>query len=313
VKASRAGAGKGADMPIYVATSCVGGVLDSATALGTLESWGIEHAVAMPGLPTGRDWESQSTRWGDRLWLHHACLEDPQMPRWNLAAGDPEWRRRSVDAASKAIRRSADHGVMVYSLHAGHALELGLDEKGTPKGAARSREQALDRLAISLDRLANLADNLHVELLLENAAGRRTPTGRAASDLDAWSLALFQEPAEIERILSRVAAPKLGVLLDVAHLLLTCHARKWEPEPVLEELQPWVRAIALSGTDSLNDLHRLPKEDSTEVQLARRAGGLALPLIFEPHNVPKAELRAYMTELESSLAAGPKHHTVERK
>jgi sugar phosphate isomerase/epimerase len=200
-----------------------------------------------------------------------------------------------------------------FSLHAGHALELGLDEKGQPKGAARSREQALDRLAISLDRLANLADNLHMELLLENAAGRRTPTGRAAFDPDAWSLALFQEPSEIDRTLTRVAAPKVGVLLDVAHLLIACHARRWEPEPVLEELQPWVRAIELSGTDSLHDLHRLPKHDGTEVQLARLAGGLALPLFFEPHDVPKAELLAYITELESSLAAGPKHHTVERK
>jgi sugar phosphate isomerase/epimerase len=288
-------------MPLYVATACVAAAT-TADALATLEAWETERACASPGRPPGVGWHRAADRFGERLHLHHACLEAPGQPRWNLAARDEGWRRRAVEGAIALMREAADRGAPAVSLHAGQALELGLGPDGLPVGPGQARAKALEWLAVSLDRLASTADDLGLALWLENPAGRRERTGRAAREVDPFAAPLLQEPDEIARTFERVAAPMLGLLLDTAHLLLSCQARRWEPEPVLAELQPWVRAIALSGTDGRQDLHRLPRQDAIEVQLARQAGGLALPVILEARAVSQADLQAALPDLAAALA-----------
>ncbi|MDB5099169.1 MAG: hypothetical protein JWM80_3590 [Cyanobacteria bacterium RYN_339] len=287
-------------MPLYVATACV--TADTtAAALDTLEAWEITHACASPGRLPGVGWDRAADRWGERLVLHHACMEDPNAPRWNLAAKDEDWRRRSLDGVLVAMRDSAERGATSYSLHPGHALELGLGPDGLPAGEGQSRGKALEWLAVSLDRIAARADYLGMAIWLENTAGRRERTGRAAREVDPLAAPLLQEPEEIVRTLERVAAPMLGLLLDTAHLLLTCQARRWEPEPVLEELKPWVRAIAVSGTDGRYDLHRFPRQDAIEVALARQAGGTMLPVILEARGIGRSDLAAALPDLLAAL------------
>lgn len=294
--------GKEAALPLYVATSCIAGAEDAVEALVALERRGIAHAAVMPGRPPGRGWSDAAARWSGRLLLHAACLEARQdQPCWNLAAEDADWRRHSLNAAVETLARAADAGAPFYSVHAGHALEVGLGRDGRPLGAAIARERALDRLASSLDRLASAADDHGLGLLVENAAGRRAAAGRGRTEVDPAVLALGQEPAELVRTLERVGAPMLGVQLDVAHWLLACHARRWEPEQALEELLPRVRAIEVSATDGRADLHRVPREEATELALARQAGGLLLPVVFEAWNVPAADLPGILAMLEEFL------------
>jgi sugar phosphate isomerase/epimerase len=285
-------------MPLYVATACVPAAATAAEALATLEAWELERACVVPGRPPGVGWARAADRFGDRLHLHHACLEPPDAPRWNLAAKDDGWRRRAVAGAITLMREAADRGAKAVSLHPGQALEQGLGPDGLPVGAGQARGKALEWLAVSLDQLASAADNLGLALWLENPAGRRERTGRAAREVDPLAAPLLQEPEELARTLERVAAPMLGLYLDTAHLLLSCQARRWEPEPVLEEFQPWVRAIAVSGTDGRQDLHRFPRPDAIEVQLARRAGGLALPVVLEARGFEHAALKDLIAALE---------------
>lgn len=289
-------------MTFYLSTSSVVAP-DSATALAAMDRLGLTHAWVSPGRHLGDRWAAESSRFGERLVLHHSALESPDAFHWNLAAGEEDLRQQSCDRAIDAMRFAAELGSPFYSLHPGYALSRTLDADGRPTGNEISRTRALDQLCRSLDRLAVLADDLNLGLYVENMAGARKLS------LTLSTLPLWQEPDEILQTLDRVAAPPLGLLLDVGHFLLSCRARRWEPEPVVEMLQGRVRAIAVSRNDSVRDQHLPPKEDGIELAIAKLAGGLAVPVVLEARELDAAAIawaRELMLEkLAPDTQAGP--------
>lgn len=262
---------------------------DHADSLEQLARLGVTRAVAGPGRGRGDRWSTEAARFGAGLLLHHACFAPADQPYWNLAAGDEDMRRRAVEGASETMREAAALGGPFYSVHPGYALELTVGADRKPVGVETSRSRALDQLCRSLDRLAELADDLGIALLVENRPGAR------------GTLPMWQEPAEIHQTLDRVGAPPLGLLLDVGHLLLSCRARHWEPEPVVEELKGRVRAIEISRNDGGRDLHQLPKEDGIELELAKLAGGLSVPVILEARNLETSAVTWAIALLSEAL------------
>lgn len=284
-------------MTFYLSTASVSAA-DSASALEAMTRLGITHAWVSPGRTRGDRWLSEAGRFGDRLVLHHACLESPDAFHWNLAASDEDLRKRSCDRAADALKHAAELGSPFYSLHPGYALSLTLDEAGRPTGNEQSRPKALDQLCRSLDRLAGLADDLKLGLYVENMPGAR----KLSTTLS--TLPLWQEPDEILQTLDRLAAPPLGVLLDVGHVILSCRARRWEPEPAVEMLQGRVKAIAVSRNDGVHDRHQLPSEDGLELALAKLAGGLALPVVLEARELDEAAILWARDLMLEKLATG---------
>jgi sugar phosphate isomerase/epimerase len=279
----------------YLSTASVSAA-DSATALAAMDRLDISHAWVSPGRQPGDRWLAEAGRFGDRLVLHHACLEAPDAFHWNLAASDEDLRKRSCDRAAEAMKHAAELGSPFYSLHPGYALSLTLDETGRPTGNEQARPKAIDHLCRSLDRLAGIADDLKLGLYVENMAGAR----KLSTTLS--TLPMWQEPDEILQTLDRLAAPPLGVLLDVGHLILSCRARRWEPEPVVEMLKARVRAIAVSRNDGVHDQHLLPKEDGVELTLAKLAGGLSVPVVLEARALDEAAIRWARDLMREKLA-----------
>jgi sugar phosphate isomerase/epimerase len=172
-------------------------------------------------------------------------------------------------------------------------LETTLSAKGEPLGAPQARAKALDRLCRSLDALASLADSLRLGLLIENAPqlpGR--PEGPS----------LFCFPEEINATFERLQAPPLGLFFDVVHWQLTCQVRRWEPEPALEEIKGWVRAIALARSDGRTHRHGMPVEGGVELAIAKLAGGLGLPVVLEAHALEAGALAEAIALAEHALA-----------
>jgi sugar phosphate isomerase/epimerase len=259
---------------------------DGATALLALSDWGAPLAVWSPGRPVGRDRARAEDRWGGKLLLHHACLEEPDGMVWNFAARDEDVRKRSVAQATEAIRHAAALGSPFYSLHAGYALETTLTPSGRAIGPQTDRKRALDQLMRSLDTLAAQADNGHLGLLLENPA---RPEG------------LLAIPDEVRQTFERLGAAHVGLLFDTAHWVLSCRARRWDPEEPLEEIKAFVRAIEVSHTDSKTDGHLPLTENSVELSLARQVGGLELPVILEARNLKSGRLEDQAVMLEELL------------
>jgi sugar phosphate isomerase/epimerase len=273
---------------LYLSTGCVAAP-DHAHALEALARLGVTRAVAGPGRLPGDAWETEASRFGAGLWLHHAAFLTPDAPRWNLASSDEGFRKATLDQAAETMRAAAALGGAFYTVHPGYALALTVGPDGKPASDEVPRERALEQLCRSLDRLATLADDLGIGLLVENRPGPR------------GGLGLWMEPAEINRTLDRVAAPPLGLLLDVGHLLLSCRGRRWEPEPVLEELKGRVRAIEVSRNDGVHDSHTLPKVGGIELELAKLAGGLSVPVILESRDLDASQITWAIELLEHSL------------
>jgi sugar phosphate isomerase/epimerase len=278
---------------LYLSTGCVAAP-DHATALESLARLGVTRAVAGPGRAKGDRWETEAARYGAGLWLHHAAFLTPDAPRWNLASSDEDFRKRTLDQAIETMKEAAGLGGTAYSLHPGYALALTVGPDGKPASEDVPRERALEQLCRSLDKLATVADDLGIALLVENRPGPR------------GGLGLWMEPAEINRTLDRVDAPPLGLLFDVGHWLLTCRARRWEPDEVVEELKGRVRAIEISRNDGVTDGHTLPKEGGIELELAKLAGGLSVPVILEARGLESAAIQWAIELLEHTLQPAPK-------
>jgi sugar phosphate isomerase/epimerase len=279
---------------LYLSTASVPAP-DQAAALETLDRFQVPRAWVVPGREPGPRWGALAAQHAERLALHHDCLVAPGEPRWNLAASDEGLRRRAVDGAMAAMRQAAELGAPFYSVHPGWALTLTLDAEGHPTGPEQSRAKAHDHLCRSLDRLASLADDLGLKLLVENTAGSR----KTAVHLS--TLPLWQEPDEIHQTLDRLAAPPLGLLLDVGHLLLSSRVRHWEPEPVVDELVSRVRAIVVARNDGVRNGRLLPVEDGIELQLAKRAGGLSVPVILDARDLEESAVAWAMEVLTGTL------------
>lgn len=245
--------------PLYVDLATVAG--DAVAALEALERLELPRARLAAGLPRGEAWAQAHRGWDGRLLLHHACLAEPDAPRWNLAAGDDPLRLRAVGEAAETMRVAAGLGAPFYSLEAGWALALTHDGDDRPVGVTTTPRRAEDQLCRSLDRLAGLADDLGLRLLVEPAP--LVPAERPA----------FAEPERMRAVLERLGAPPLALQVDLPALVATARRIGEDPEAILDFLKPWLAALVLH-----RGRHQALREADVELAAATHAGGLASPV-----------------------------------
>jgi deoxyribonuclease-4 len=110
----------------------------------------------------------------------------------NLAASDPDNRRKSIDAFADELDRSEKLGLIGLVVHPGAHLGDG-------------ETQGLDRIVESLDEIHARQPVLKVKTLLETTAGQGTTLGYRLQHL-AYLIERVEDPA------------RMGVCLDTAHL-----------------------------------------------------------------------------------------------
>ncbi len=140
----------------------------------------------------------------------------PYLP--NLAATDPELKKRSITTIADDLKRCETLGIDFLVVHVGKAM--GTEEKS-----------ALRRVAENINRIFRLVPN-RVKLLLENTAGMGSEIGYR-----------FEQIAEIiEQVEDR---DRLGVTLDTAHSFEAGY--DWRTRPAIDEtLRQFDRAIGFS-------------------------------------------------------------------
>ncbi|MFP5500890.1 MAG: sugar phosphate isomerase/epimerase family protein [Candidatus Sericytochromatia bacterium] len=274
-------------MPLYVSTANPPASLDAASALDAIAAWGCSHALVVPGRMPGPHFQAEGERWDGRLALTHGCLEAPGEP-WNLADRDEALRKRSVSRTMETLRLAASLGCPFVALEPAHALDGGRPIAGRQPRPGADETKALDQLCRSLDVLASQADTLGLALYMKNGA---------------LGAALWQQPEGIERTLDRLGAPPIGLLLDVGHALIASHARRYEPEPVVEAMAPFARAVAVSRNDGRQPLRLAPVENGVELTLARLAGGARLPVLIDTAGLDRPRLEEAVGLLEEALKA----------
>jgi sugar phosphate isomerase/epimerase len=245
-------------------------------AIEALAHAGWQLALAGERLDAGSRWPTVLAHWGERCWLAGRGPGPHPLPAWNLAATDEDVRGRAVREALERLREAATRGASHHVLSAGWAVS-GHPPAGEPVTLAR----AFDQLSRSLDVLAELADarGLKISIVL-GKEGNVSPLGTRWEDVQA--------------VVARVAAPPLGVMLDLEALLVRADRADAEPTALLGALLPLVHSLRLATkADVLRD---------PDHAIARLLRGLPSPppvMVLAPGDVRGQTLRELREGIEA--------------
>jgi len=273
-------------MPLYLSTRSLSAPADLAGVLDLYRMARIDHVAIEDGPVLGPD-DARRLE-GLSLLAHGVFLpsEDPHGP--NLAAGDEDFRRRSVRRLEAHLAFCADRGLPRYTFSAGAALE----ETFAPDAASRpiGRARAIDQLLKSLDRLATVADSYGLGLGLMNGDGRRPEQ-------------LGCEAPELLGLLDALQVPFLGIRLDVAHLMLSAERRCFDAVEFAARLGDRLVGLRLHEVSRAGVAHQLPAADGpTEELLAEHPEWHGLPMSLDARGIGLDRLLDTKERLEARLA-----------
>jgi len=174
--------------------------------------------------------------------LVHNYFPAPAIPFvLNLASGDPLIRTQSIEHVLKGLRWSKKGGASFYCAHAGFCI----DPK--PKDLGKKLPQTTDRIdrkkhwKLFLDSIRTilpLAEELALDFYIENNV-----TAKMNLNIHGESPLFCSDPDEMQQLIQEVNHPRLGILLDTAHLKVSANALNFSPEKAVKIVAPYVRAI----------------------------------------------------------------------
>jgi sugar phosphate isomerase/epimerase len=196
----------------------------------------------------------------------HNYFPPPPVPFvLNLGALDPQTLAASRDHVRRCIELTNALGGTYYSVHSAFALNLSPQILGRPQAQSElaRRSGSVDRDAVraifveSLRLLCGEAAAKGIALLVENNVVSPLQAGGDRSDLP-----LMADADEIESVFNEVAAPNLGLLLDVAHARVSANALGFDAVRLVERLACHIRLVHISNDDGVEDRNLPVREDS---------------------------------------------------
>ena len=169
-------------MPIFVAPPAV---MNAAIPRYWLETLGSVPGSGLaldriPPLDEAESFRDQQLPWLGMM----AARGHESVPRVNLAAGDADYRKRSVREVTTWLRKCAEAGAYGLSLPSPQALE----ETSLPgiSGVPVLQERARDQLWRSLDELGSLQEEVTLQLRIGLDPGATQAPSIAPDTWDAW-------------------------------------------------------------------------------------------------------------------------------
>ncbi len=183
--------------------------------------------------------------------LPHNYFPAPEKPFvLNLASGNGEIRKRSVDHCIKGLQLAAASGAPFFSAHAGFCgdpdpSELGKELK---KAASVDRKHNWRLFIESLRTILREAEKNKTGFLIENNV-------IASMNLypDGTNPLFCSDAAEMLAMIAEVNHPRLGILLDTGHLKVSSGTLKFNLAEDLKAVKPYIRCIHHSDNDGIFD------------------------------------------------------------
>jgi sugar phosphate isomerase/epimerase len=284
---------------VFAATQCLAGVESVGDALEAYARLGIDH-VELSG-PHDRP---PSPKLLDGLaqkpfeFVIHNYFPAPDEPFvLNLASADQAVRQRGIDHVMANLELCARIGSPLYTVHGGFRCDPGPDFVFHPERGMTVAEQALDLFADSIAQACRRAEVLGIDIGIENNV--LSPANHAKSPGDPFLL--FLTESDYQRLAVRVSSPRLGALLDVGHLNVTCHTLGLDRSAVAAEMLPFVRAFHLHDNDGSADQHLPITPASWFMPLI--SGDVGRRMILEPQGLTEAELRGCVRLVDDAVRA----------
>jgi len=298
---------------LYVSSVAVQGERDFPSIFARLEGLGLTHvelSAPHPYLETVdliallRDWRGRGFSF-----LPHNYFPPPRDDFvLNAGSADATVAAQSFDMIEKAVRVGSAVEAPFYAYHAGYLYDAGVGADGMfrfHRDTFIGAERTLALAAGTVRKAAGLLDEAPMDcgVLIENLF----PTEKG------WRHSLACTPDDLVAFFDAASDDRVGLLLDLAHLKVTCTYCDLDPDraldAILDTLGDKIRALHLSDNDGLRDSH-LPIDPEGWVALAtaralqvKGAGGRGLYATLESRRLPDDELRRQMDFLLDMMAA----------
>ncbi|MGX5820022.1 sugar phosphate isomerase/epimerase family protein [Chitinophaga lutea] len=238
-------------MEIFVSSiAFIGKTPEEMTATAVQHGWPLEFSS---GMAYREDLE--------QFYLHapvarmpHNYFPPPADPFvLNLGSTDENIRERSVAHCINGLRITRATGGPFFAAHAGFCIDPLPDQLGRQLEveAPFAREVHMDVFVRSLEEIISFAEEMEIDFLIENnvIAPFNLPSSGA-------NPLLCCESADILAVFNRVQSPRLGLLLDTAHLKVSCRTLRLDAAKELGAVRPFIRGIHHSDNDGLLDDNR---------------------------------------------------------
>lgn len=287
-------------MTVYAATQCLTGIGSVAEALDAYARVDINY-VELSG-PHDRP---PSPELLDALaqmpfeFVVHNYFPAPEEPFvLNLASLDGAVRQRGIDHAMENLELCARIRSPLYTVHGGFRCDPGPDFVFHPERGMTEVERAIDLFADSMAQVCRRAEHLGIDIGVENNV--LSPANHAKSPDDPFLM--FLTASDYQQLSARVSSPRLGALLDVGHLNVTCHTLGLDRSSVVAEMLPFVSAFHLHDNDGSADQHLPVTAASWFMPLI--SGEVARRMILEPQGMSEAELRECIRLVNDAVQPG---------
>lgn len=175
----------------------------------------------------------------------------------NLASSDEVIYQRTLEHLKKAIDLSQTLGATRYGFHAGFLIDIKAEEagQGIRKRSLIERQEGIDRFCRGFEALKQHADG--IDLYIENNVISR----RNLENFEGRNPFLLTDHEGLEELGDQI---NFKLLLDVAHLKVSCQSLGLDFSDQLALLMPEADYVHISDNDGMADQNN-PVESGSEL------------------------------------------------
>lgn len=243
------------ELNIAVSTLAFMGLsVDEMIAIAIEKSWMLEFSS---GLPHHSTMES--------IYLHapikkipHNYFPAPKDPFvLNLASVNDGIRSKSINHCLNGLRLAKKANAPFFSAHAGFCIDPQPNELGKKISIDSSFDKTThwELFIYSINQVLKEAELLNINFLIENNV-----IAQFNLTLEGKNPLLCCESEDITYLFEQIKNKHLGLLLDTAHLKVSCNTLKKSLNQEMNEITPYIKAIHHSDNDGLTDSNGIISE-----------------------------------------------------
>ncbi len=234
-------------MKTYISTIAFRGQsIEKAIEICQQENWALEFSS---GLPHRADMVKVYEQCPVER-MSHNYFPAPEIPFvLNLASSNENIRRTSIEHCKLGLRLSAQAEAPFYAAHAGFCVDPDPAELGRKIEVKKDydRNEHWKLFIKSVQEILEVADSLNMDFLIENNVIIAMNVQGNTQPL------LCVDAEEMHQLVIDIQHPRLGILLDTAHIKVSANTMKFNLAKAMKKIQPHIKGIHHSDNDGQFD------------------------------------------------------------
>lgn len=224
--------------------------------------------------------------------MPHNYFPAPETPFvLNLASVNSAIRNQSIEHCKKGLLLANQSGSPFFAAHAGFCIDPKPSELGKKIDIqnALNKSQNWDLFFASLKEILITAENLEVDFLIENNVISSFNIVNDENPL------LCCDSVDIIQLFSKIKHQRFGLLLDTAHLKVSCKTLQLNLYDELSKIHSFIRGLHHSDNDGLIDSNNLLGENYWFLPFMKEFKNISH--VLEVRNISIEEIKAQIALL----------------